>query len=134
MGLVRKVTRQSIFIVVPLAALSLLADGNREGLRFLRAFGNPDFVSISILIGAILGIANLKGMTWGIESLLGTRQANTKLVFLSLLRLLILFAVIIVLAAMRLINLLGFLVGMTIVFIILIKEAVKMAKIQEKEQ
>ncbi|MCL5022673.1 MAG: hypothetical protein M1497_04795 [Nitrospirae bacterium] len=133
MTLVRKVARQALFVIVPLAALSLLVDWNSKTLGFLRPFGNPAFTTVSILVGAGLGIANLKGMTWGIESLLGAHQANTKLVFLSLLRLLVLFAVVISLAALHLINLLGFLTGITVVFILTIKEALKTAKLQEKE-
>jgi hypothetical protein len=88
---------------------------------------------MSILIGGIIGLANLKGLVWGIESLLGTHRANTRMVFLSLLRLFILFAAIIILVVMRLINLLGFLIGMTVVFLLLIKEALEMAKEQGKE-
>jgi len=130
MDLVKKVIKQTIIVIFPLVILSLLVDWNKESLRFLRPFGNPAYVTISIILGAILGIANLKGMTWGIESMLGTRQANTKLVFLSLLRLFILFAVIIVLAALQLINFLGLLAGMTVVFIFLIKEGLKMAQRQ----
>ncbi len=130
MDLVKKVIKQTIIVIVPLVILSLLVDWNKESLRFLRPFGNPDYVTISIILGAILGIANLKGMTWGIESMLGAQQANAKLVFLSLLRLFILFAVIIVLAALQLINFLGLLAGMTVVFIFLIKEGLKMAQRQ----
>jgi hypothetical protein len=130
MDLVRKVIKQTIMVIVPLVALSLLVDWNKENLRFLRPFGNPDYVTISIILGAVLGIANLKGMVWGIESMLGTHQANAKLVFLSLLRLFILFAIIIVLAALQRINFLGLLSGMTVVFIFLIKEGLRMARKQ----
>ncbi len=130
MELIKKVLKQTAVVIVPLVILSLLVDWNRENLRFLRPFGNPDYVTLSIILGAILGIANLKGMIWGIESLLGTQQASAKLVFLSLLRLFILFAVIIVLAALQLINFLGLLAGMTVVFVFLIKEGLKMARKQ----
>ena len=126
----KKVIRQTAMVIVPLVILSLLVDWNREGLRFLRPFGNPDYVTISIILGAILGIANLKGLIWGLDSMLGTQQANAKLVFLSLLRLFILFAIIIVLAVLQLINFLGLLAGMTVVFIFLIKEGLKMAQRQ----
>lgn len=130
MELIKKVIKQTAVVIVPLVILSLLVDWNREGLRFLRPFGNPDYVTLSIILGAILGIANLKGLIWGLESMLGARQANAKLVFLSLLRLFILFAVIIVLAALQLINFLGLLAGMTVVFVFLIKEGLKMAQKQ----
>ncbi|MGD0885033.1 MAG: hypothetical protein ABSA46_09215 [Thermodesulfovibrionales bacterium] len=130
MGLTKKIIRQSLFVIIPLSLLSLLVNWDAEGLKFLRPFGNPTYMTISIILGAILGVANLKGMIWGIESMLGTTQASLKLVVLSLLRLVILFAIIIILAALHRINLLGLLAGITVVFIFLIKEGLKMAKEQ----
>jgi hypothetical protein len=126
----KKVLKETFVVIVPLVILSLLVDWNKESLRFLRPFGNPDYVTISIILGAILGIANLRAMIWGLESMLGTQQASAKLVFLSLFRLFILFIIIIVLAALQLINFLGLLAGMTVVFIFLIKEGLKMAQKQ----
>ncbi len=128
--MVRKVLKQTLVVIVPLVLLSLLVDWQREDLRFLRPFGNPAFMTVSIIIGAVLGIANLKAMLWGLERMLGTQQASAKLVFLSLFRLFLLFAVIIILAALNLINFLGLLTGMTVVFVFLIKEGLKMAQKQ----
>jgi hypothetical protein len=130
MGLIKKIIRQSLFVIIPLSLLSLLVNWDSKGLSFLRLFGNPNYMTISIILGAITGIANLKGMIWSIEGMLGTTQGNLKLVLLSLLRLFILFAIIILLAALHLVNLLGLLLGMTVVFIFLIKEGLKMAKEQ----
>jgi hypothetical protein len=130
MDMTRRVLKQTAMVTVPLVILSLFPDWNRESLRFLRPFGNPDYMTISIILGTILGIANLRAMIWGLESMLGTQQASAKLVFLSLLRLFILFTIIIVLAALRLINFLGLLTGMTVVFFFLIKEGLKMAQKQ----
>lgn len=126
----RKILRQTSLASLVLVVLSLLVDWNRESLRFLRPFGNPDYVTISIVVGAVLGIANLKGLIWGLNSMLGTQQANAKLVFLSLFRLFILFAIIVVLAALQLINFLGLLAGMTVVFVFLIREGLRMAQKQ----
>jgi hypothetical protein len=128
--MIKKILKQTLVVIVPLVILSLLVDWNRESLRFLRPFGNPDFMTVSIIIGAVLGIANLKAMLWGLERMLGTQQASAKLVFLSLFRLFLLFAVIILLAALNLINFLGLLAGMTVVFVFLIKEGLKMAQRQ----
>lgn len=133
MGLIRRVTKKSVIIIFPLILLSFLVDWNDQRLKFIGLFGNPGLMAISILIGGIIGLANLKGLVWGIESLLGTHRASTRMVFLSLLRLFILFALIIILVVMRLINLLGFLIGMTVVFLLLIREAFEMAKQQGKE-
>ena len=133
MDLIKKVTRKSVIVIFPLILLSFLVDWNDERLKFIGLFGNPGLMAMSILIGSIIGLANLKGLVWGIESLLGTYRANTRMVFLSLLRLFILFALIIILVVMRLINLLGFLIGMTVVFLVLIREALRIAKEQGKE-
>ena len=134
MNLIKKVTKKSLFVILPLVVLSLLVNWKAGHLRFVALFGDPGFMTISIVIGGVLGIANLRGLVWGIDSLLGTYKANTKLVFLSLFRLGILFAVIIILVALRLINLLGLVAGMTVVFAVLIIEAVKMAAEQGKEE
>jgi len=133
MDLIKKVTRKSVIVIFPLILLSFLVDWNDERLKFIGLFGNPGLMAMSILIGGVIGLANLKGLVWGIESLLGTHRADTRMVFLSLLRLFILFALIIILVVMRLINLLGFLIGMTVVFLVLIREALRIAKEQGKE-
>jgi len=133
MDLIKKVTKKSVIVIFPLILLSFLVDWNDERLKFIGLFGNPGLMAMSILIGGVIGLANLKGLVWGIESLLGTHRANTRMVFLSLLRLFILFALIIILVVMRLINLLGFLIGMTVVFLVLIREALRIAKEQGKE-
>jgi len=132
MDLIKKVTKKSVIVIFPLILLSFLVDWNDERLKFIGLFGNPGLMAMSILIGGVIGLANLKGLVWGIESLLGTHRANTRMVFLSLLRLFILFALIIILVVMKLINLLGFLIGMTVVFLILIQEALRIAKEQGK--
>jgi hypothetical protein len=130
MDLARKVIKQTACVTIPLVVLSLFVEWNRDSLRFLRPFGNPDYMTVSIVIGAILGIANLKGLIWGLESMLGAHQASAKLVFLSLFRLFILFAIIIALAVFNLINFLGLLAGMTVPFVFLIIEGLKMAQKQ----
>jgi hypothetical protein len=133
MDLIKKVTRKSVIVIFPLILLSFLVDWNDERLKVIALFGDPGLMAMSILIGGVIGLANLKGLLWGIESLLGTHRASTRMVFLSLLRLFILFAVIIILVVMKLINLLGFLIGMTAVFLVLIREALTIAKEQGKE-
>jgi hypothetical protein len=126
MDLVKRVIRLSTPILLILTISSLLI--NWEGIRVATLFGNSRYIPHSIIIGGLLGIANLKGLVWGIETLLGTQRASTRLVYLSLIRLGILFAIIIILAALRLINLIGLLTGLTTVFIVMIVEGLKKAK------
>ena len=130
MGIARRVIRQAVFVIVPLTLLSLLVEWDREGLRFVRLFGRPDFVPVSIMIGALAGILNLHGLAWSLERLLGGRKAGTRILFVSMFRLFLFFALITVLVAMKLVNLFGFLIGITVVFVIMVKEGLKAAKEQ----
>ena len=130
MELTKRVIKQSIFAILPLVILAFLIRAKLEQIEFLVLLGNPRLIPSSIVIGSILGILNLKGLAWGIESLLGTHKANVTLLILNILRLLILFIIITILVAFRLVNLIGLTLGMTVVLFILIKEGVKMARQQ----
>lgn len=134
MGLGKKIVNQAIIVFLPLTFLSFLVNWRAENLRFLGIFGNPDFMPLSIVIGGLLGLANINGLIWSLEKLIGGHRANAKLVFASMFRLFIIFAVISVLTALKLINLLGLLTGMTVVFAILIKKALKQAREQSEEE
>ena len=130
--MIRRIIRQSIFISLPLTVLTIFADLKIENLTFVKRLGNP-YLTPSLIIGIVLGIANIRGLVWGVESLLGTYKASSKLVFLSILRLLLLFAIIIILAIFRLINFLGLLTGMTVPFVLLVKEGLRLAKEQSEK-
>jgi hypothetical protein len=112
--IVKRLYKQTLFILIPVAALS--------------AFIEPKKLPLSILIGGVLALLNLKGLARGLESLLGTYRPTGKLVMLSMVRLFLLFAVIVVLAVYKLVNLLGLMAGFTVVFLLLIKEGLKVAK------
>ncbi|MEK6672586.1 MAG: hypothetical protein AABY42_03815 [Nitrospirota bacterium] len=130
MDLIKATVKKSTLIILPLTILTALIDWDTTGLKIAGLFGRPGLFPSSIIIGGILGLANLKGLSWGLDSLLGTYRANTRLVFLSLIRLFVVFSIIISLALLRLINLLGLLTGMSVVFMVLIVEAIRTAKKQ----
>ncbi len=113
--IVRKVYKQSAFTLVPLAIVSAVIEWKR--------------LPLSILIGGILALANLKGLAWSIGGLVGAGgQVSGKLVFFSLIRLFILFVILIILIWLKVINIAGIFVGITIVLIVLLKEGFKAAK------
>lgn len=114
MNLIKKIYKQGIVILLPLSILSALIEWKR--------------LPLSILLGGALGIANLKGLAWGVESLIGTQRPSGKIVFLSLMRLFILACILIILAYLRLINIFGILIGFTVIFILLLKEGLRAAK------
>lgn len=114
MEIIKKIYKQSAFILVPAAALSALVDWKK--------------LPVSILIGGVIALTNLKGLVWGIEGSIGTQKAATKLVFFSLLRLSIVFTILVILVLLRLINIIGVIIGFTAVFILFLKEGFKSAK------
>ncbi|PIV40815.1 MAG: hypothetical protein COS28_06930 [Nitrospirae bacterium CG02_land_8_20_14_3_00_44_33] len=116
--IIKKIYKQSAFTLVPLAIISAVI----FPLEWKR-------LPLSILIGGILALANLKGLAWGIGGLVGTgEQVSGKLVFFSLIRLFILFAILIILLWLKVINIAGIFVGITTVLIVLLKVGFKAAK------
>lgn len=126
MDLIKGVIRKSVPLLLILCGISLTIKWDR--VSFTKLFGNTRYIPHSIIIGGLLGLANLKGLVWGIETLLGTQRANTRLIYLSLIRLGTLFTIIIILTALRLINLIGLVTGLTTVFLVMIFEGLKKAK------
>ena len=113
--IVRRVYRQSVFTLIPFAIISAVIEWKR--------------LPLSILIGGILALANLKGLAWGIGGLIGTGEnVSGKLVFLSLIRLFIFFVILIILLWLKVINIAGIFVGITTVLIVLLKVGFKAAK------
>jgi hypothetical protein len=114
MNLVKRIYKQGVIILLPLAAAS--------------AFFEWKKLPISILVGGLLGFANLKGLSWGLEKFFGPYRPSGKLILLSIVRLFILTCILIILAALKLVNLLGILIGFTVIFILIIKEGLLATK------
>ena len=115
MQIIKRIYKQSAFILIPLAVLS--------------AFFEWKKLPLSILIGGGLAIANLKGLAWGVQGLVGTGQQVTgALVFFSMIRLFILIAIIVILLWLKIINIAGIFVGFTAVLVLLLKEGVRSAR------
>lgn len=133
MELIKKIIKQSALVIVPLSLLSVALVWKSDRLPFVGLFGRPELLPVSIIVGGILGLANIKGLAWGITGLLTTEKPNLKIVLLNLFRLVILFIIIIILSLLKLINFLGLLIGITVVFFVLIKESLKMVMINKTE-
>ncbi len=114
MDLIRK-TAKTAFLVLPLlAALSML-------LRW-------KLFPLSIIVGGVLGLVNLRGLARSVEGFIGTRRPTGSMIFFSMFRLLILFITLIILVALRLVNVFGILAGLTTVFVLLLIEGYRIAK------
>jgi hypothetical protein len=82
----------------------------------------------SVLIGGLLGLANLKGLAWGLKDFGTLQRPSGKLIFWSMARFFILASILIILAILRLINFFGILIGFTVVFVLIMKEGLRAVK------
>ncbi len=115
--MVKRINRQSLYILIPLAVLSAFIEWKK--------------LPLSIIVGGAIALANLRGLHWGVTGLFGSEEASEskgKLVFFSMFRLLLVFIVLAILLYLRLVNPIGILVGLTVVFFLIIKEGFKEAK------
>lgn len=114
MELIKKIHRNSLIALIPVALLSALIEWKK--------------LPVSILAGGILGLVNIRGLAWGVEGLLGTYKANSKMIFFSTFRLFALCLIIAMLVYLKLVNIFGILMGFTVIFTMLIIEGLKYAK------
>ncbi len=115
MEILKGVIKKSIFIILPAIILSSF-------------FIEPREFPLGILMGWLFGVLNLRQLSRSVEGLIGTKKATFKLVFLSMVRLLALFAAIFVLIYYRVVNVFGLLIGFTVVFVLILVEGAKVAK------
>jgi|Deesub1362A_J573_1020465.scaffolds.fasta_scaffold05188_6 hypothetical protein len=116
MELVRQVIRKSLLVVVPVSIASFFYFDKK--------------VFTGLVSGWLIGIINLRQLTKNLQNFLGSTGARFKIIFLSILRLSILFIVIFLLVYERIVNIFGLVAGFTIVFVFLILEGFKTAQRQ----
>lgn len=119
MNLVKRIHRQGTIILICLAIVS--------------AFYEWKKLPLSILVGGALGLANIKGLVWGLKEFAVSPRPNGKVIFLSIFRFFIIALILIILALLKLINFIGVLVGFTVVFILVIKEGLRAARESSEE-
>lgn len=103
MDLIKKIATNSAITLIPAAVISAALPW--ENLPF------------SILIGGLLGVLNIKALSWSVEGILGTPHMNAKMLFFSQFRFVILLIVLIGLFYLRLVNIAGIVIGFTLVFL-----------------
>jgi hypothetical protein len=108
---VRRVHKQAFVVLPVLAAVCALIE--------------PRELPLSVLVGGLLGLANLKGLQVGLERLLGSDRPAAKLWVLGMFRLFLVSAVIILLARARAVNLVALAGGFTVVIFLLVVEGVR---------
>ncbi len=114
MTLLNRIYKRAVFILLPLALLSAFIEWKK--------------LPMSILIGGILGLINLRGLARGVYSLVGTYRPTAKIVISTILRLGLLAVVLILLFALKVVNVFGILIGFTVVFVLIMTEGLRAAK------
>jgi len=114
MDLIKRINKKAVVALTVCAALSAFVEWKK--------------LPASIIIGGVLGLANIRGLSWSVEGLIGTHKATGKMIFFSIFRLVILCVIISMLVYLKLVNIFGILIGFTVIFILLITEGLKYAE------
>ena len=117
MELIRKIHRNSLILLFPIAAASAFIEWKK--------------LPVSILIGGFLGLLNIRALAWGVQGLLDSHKASAKMLFFSQFRLVMLFLVLAALIYIKLVNIPGVLTGFTVVFCMVIIVGLKHSKAPE---
>jgi hypothetical protein len=112
--MIRKIYKTSLFVLIPIAIVS--------------AFFEWKKLPVSIVTGGLLGLLNMKGLAWGVEGIFGSTKISGPMIAFSFFRLMLLMGVIVILIYYRLVNVLGILIGFTVIFTITLIEGFKYAK------
>ena len=118
MSLTRRIYKQAALILLPLAILS----------AFIQKYLNLEKLPFSIIIGGVLGLVNLRGLARSVENLVGTYRPTAKVVIFSILRLAMLAVILVTIIALRLVSIIGLMVGFTVVFFVIMKEGLRESK------
>jgi hypothetical protein len=118
MELIRKIHRNSLILLLPIAAASAFIEWKK--------------LPLSIIIGGLLGLLNIRALAWSVQGLLDSHKASAKMLFFSQFRLVMLFLVLATLVYLKLVNIFGILAGFTVVFIMVIIVGLKQTKESEK--
>ncbi len=119
MDLITRIAKKALLVLIPLALLSAFIEWKK--------------LPASVLIGGILGLANIKGLAWGVRGLLGNGKATGRMIFFSMFRLFLLFIVLALLVYLKLVNVFGILAGFTVIFILLMIEGLRYAKSEDRD-
>ncbi|MDH4232037.1 MAG: ATP synthase subunit I [Nitrospirota bacterium] len=120
MELIQKIHRNSLILLFPLAAASAFIEWRQ--------------LPLSILMGGVLGILNIRALAWGVQGVLGSQKSSTKMLFFSQFRLVMLFLILAALVYLKVVNIFGILAGLTVVFSMVVIEGLRHAKKSGKDQ
>ena len=100
--MIKKIARNTAIILIPAAAVA--------------AFLPYENLPLSLLIGGMLGILNIRALSWSIEGIIGTSSVTMKMLFFSQFRFVMLALIVVLLAYLRLVTIFGIMAGFSVVF------------------
>jgi hypothetical protein len=119
--MLQRISKQSIFVIAPLATLSLFVT-NRDW-----RFGG------SILLGGLVSLASFRVIAWAVRKFLGTEMAQPIIMGLSIVKITAVFALLVVLAFFGLVHPVGFVIGFTAVLVVIVKEGFLFARREARD-
>ncbi len=119
MEIFRGVLKKSIFIILPAVIISAFFEWKR--------------VPHGILAGWLFGILNLRALTKNVQAFIGSERATAKIVVLSITRLVALLAAMAFLIYFKVINIFGLIFGLTVVFILILIEGMRVSNANKGE-
>jgi hypothetical protein len=117
MEILNGVIKKSIIIIIPAALAAAYFE-----------WENPP---LGILAGTVFGILNLRGLVRSVNGFIGSQGLTPKIIFMSMTRLFLLFVAITVLIWLKIVNVFGLLFGFTVVFVLILFEGIKAAKMSQ---
>lgn len=117
--MIRNVYRKAAVILIALSGLAVFFDSRR--------------LIVSTVIGALLALINLRGLSRSIKGLLGSNRAAGKIIFSSYVRLFVLAVILFILFKKSLVNPIGILTGFTIILVLILVEGWRETKTQDKD-
>jgi hypothetical protein len=114
MDLIQRIHKSSLIVLFGLAAISGFIEWKK--------------LPLSIIVGGTLALLNIRGLAWGVQGLLGTERADTKMLFFTQFRLVMLFIFLSAIVYLKLVNIFGILAGFTVVFGMVLVEGFKYSK------
>jgi len=100
--MIKKIARNTAIILIPAAIVS--------------AFLPWENLPFSLLIGGLLGIMNIRALSWSIEGIIGTSSVTMKMLFFSQFRFVMLALIVVLLAYLKLVTIPGIMAGFSVVF------------------
>ncbi|HIJ60554.1 MAG TPA: hypothetical protein HPP56_08080 [Nitrospirae bacterium] len=110
----KKISIWAVYIIAPLSLIALFLFNWKA--------------SLSLILGGFFAIVNFRGVIWGVENIVALDKSKSKMMIMTLFRLLVIFSLLLILLIFGVINIPAIAAGFSIVFLLILKEGLVRAK------